>query len=533
MRVSQILLQASEQGGRAYNQDRLAVHVSDDNDDFLLLVADGVGGSEQGEVAADIVVEQSNIFWQKRHRYSDATSLLTDFVLACNTAVKQRAEQGIKTATTLVALLSFKGQLVSAHAGDSRLYQFSCTAKINQTKDHSLAYAKLIMGEITEQQLATHPSQSQLLNCINGDADLQIDINHWQAELGGYFVLCTDGFWEMFSDDDIVKLIAAEQRDTVFLNRLNSQLQLQPQHDNTTVIIAHLSSSIALVDDTGAKAEELAKVKPETPQSSAGSIGRKAEFIKWLAGLVLLLIAAVALAFYYLNSMDCCAKPVVSAPSAITLSDSVGGIMQEINAAQPDQAGPENAEPAQSNSEQGNQSDTTLLNDNLLSSHELELVLADGEDAITALLQKLLDEGLVARGSVLNKTAVMLDQYAEITTVQLMVNNTPVYGALLRYRKTAKGIKVIAGKTANLPLLPAAPAHDFASCFARYQQIQAKDNPVALLNSPAITLYIDAASQSYFWLTPVAVGAAAVTHDLFLSDSNCDALRIISRQVSG
>ena len=155
MQPNQILLQQSEQAGRQYNQDRFVVHMDDDSGEIFVVVADGVGGSDNGEIAAQIVVEQSASYWHRRQDFADATSLLTEFVTQCNKAVKLSCEQGTKTATTVVALLYFKQQLVSAHAGDSRLYQFSQSGKVGQTKDHSLAYAKFMLGEITQQQLAT------------------------------------------------------------------------------------------------------------------------------------------------------------------------------------------------------------------------------------------------------------------------------------------------------------------------------------------------------------------------------------------
>ncbi|WP_333609221.1 PP2C family protein-serine/threonine phosphatase, partial [Arsukibacterium sp.] len=429
---------------------------------------------------------------------------------------------GTKTATTLVALLLFKNQLVSAHAGDSRLYQFNRNGKVGQTKDHSLAYAKFLLGEITEQQLATHPSQSQLLNCINGDADIQIDINHWSVENGQYFLLCTDGFWEMFSDADIVELIQSEQREALMLERLQAQLQHHPRHDNTTVVIvalADIKDSMVATDNSAATSLR-AQLATE-PKNLANSKPKNTSHYKTLF-IVLLVIALLVLlaSFALYRPYACCTKPIVpELTTGVTITSRIHGL-QGADTDIADRA------------EQAGDS-TSQLNDNLQNHHELEIALQDNEDALQALWQKLLEQGDISSGTVLDKVSVSSDQYAEIITVQLKINNTPVYGALLRYRKTASGIKVMAGKTANLPLLPAAPTHDFSSCFKQYQDAQAASNPVTLITPSAEVLYIDAASQSYFWLTPINFGTASVPHDLFLSDNNCDALRLISRHVSG
>ena len=539
MQRNQILFQHSEQAGRQYNQDRFAVHMDDDSGDIFVVVADGVGGSDNGEIAAQIIVEQSASYWQRRHDFADAASLLTEFVTQCNKAVKQSCEQGTKTATTVVALLSFKQQLVSAHAGDSRLYQFNQSGKVGQTKDHSLAYAKFMLGEITQEQLATHPSQSQLLNCVNGDAELQIDINHWQAAEGGYFVLCTDGFWEIFPDDAVAALIASEQRDTVFSSRLQAQLQQHPKHDNTTVVICYIAAATAadVVPEQSVSALQQADASPPLLSSANTTLpGRSAKkprpYLRIGAVLVVLLsLLLVGYASYRHYTKTCCMRPVTPELNQ-PLNPGASVAPQQSIAPTPDDNAEQSAE-AEEQTPAAEVGSSPQLNDNLHSQHELELELAQNQDALGALLEKLLQQGDVATGSTLQKIEVKTDQYAEITKVQLMVNNVPVYGAVLIYRKTADGIKVIGGKTANLPQLPAAPSQDFASCFARYQQTQADVNPVTVLNNPEITLYIDAASQSYFWLAPIAVGEAAVPHDLFLSDANCQALRLIARQVSG
>lgn len=539
MQRNQILLQQSQQAGRQYNQDRFAVHMDDNSGEIFIVVADGVGGSDNGEIAAQIVVEHSSSYWQKRHDFADAASLLTEFVTQCNKAVKLSCEQGTKTATTVVALVYFKQQLVSAHAGDSRLYQFSQSAKVGQTKDHSLAYAKFMLGEITQQQLATHPSQSQLLNCVNGDAELQIDINHWQADEGCYFVLCTDGFWEIFPDDAILDLIASEQRDTVFSRRLQAQLQQHPKHDNTTVVICNIAAATAaeIVPELSASAPQQTDanpllIPPASTALPAHSAKKPQRHIRRGVVLVILLcLLLVGYASYRHYAKTCCVQS--GQPELTQVQSTTASVAPQQSIAPSTEDATERNAVADQQTSSPEAGSLSQLNDNLHSQHELELELAQDQDALAALLEKLLQQGDVAIGSALQKTEVKTDQYAEITKAQLMVNNVPVYGAVLIYRKTADGIKVIGGKTANLPQLPAAPSQDFASCFARYQQAQADDNPVTVVNNAQITLYIDAASQSYFWLAPIAVGEAAVPHDLFLSDASCQALRLIARQVSG
>lgn len=272
MSNNRIIFEKSEQAGRDYNQDRYAYHLSDQTDDIFVVVADGVGGTKQGELAAEIIANKSGEFWQDRENFKHAEDLLNDFAQQCNAAIKQTCEQGISTAATLTALLHFKGELVTAHAGDSRIYQFDQDGKVKQTKDHSLAYAKFLMGEIREDELATHPSQTQLLNCLDGSDSAHCEITHWQLNEGEYFVLCTDGFWEIFDTDEILELVKNDNRDYIFANRMDDTLQVKPSQDNTTVVLCELDKSTAvLTSENKAVAATAAQKQQQTSVSNTAS----------------------------------------------------------------------------------------------------------------------------------------------------------------------------------------------------------------------------------------------------------------------
>ncbi|MDO6695385.1 protein phosphatase 2C domain-containing protein [Aliiglaciecola sp. 3_MG-2023] len=679
MSNNHIIFEKSEQAGRDYNQDRYAYHLSDHNDDIFIVVADGVGGTEQGELAAEIIAHKSGEFWQKREEFSNGEDFLKAFSDACNLAIKQTCEQGVSTAATLTALLLLKGELVSAHAGDSRICQFDQSGKVNQTKDHSLAYAKFLMGEIREDELATHPSQTQLLNCLDGSESAQCEINHWQLAEGEYFALCTDGFWEIFDNDEILELIKNENRDYIFANRIDEILQTKPTQDNTTAVLCQLDKSIA---PPIVASYQTTKTEAE-PQSSLASSERVSEpadsvpvnsaaeqdsnsLLNWKVILLALvaLMLIVLLYFTYRNyTQPCCANepPVITEqqlepsfnggdpsdlspselnsdvdssigeeekpaqeiatpanqaseeveetleplPSSVTnkAKDAINDTMGEAEASlhdvketmgeaeaslddveetmgeaeaslddveetmgeaeaslddveeslsesktiesaeqikdQESSASPvktfvdsNDADPSADANEEGNVSGPADLNANLDSAPSLSLDVAPGEDPIAKLETQLTQDGSLAKGSKLDQTDVMKDQYAEIITVQLEVKGTPVYGAVLRYQKTSSGIEVIAGKVSNLPQVPDAPTHDFARCFSQYQQGQSQQNKTVEKGQSDPVLYIDPASSGYFWLTDIKIKETGQAYDLFLLDVSCEALRLVSKHVS-
>ncbi|GAA6185330.1 protein phosphatase 2C domain-containing protein [Aliiglaciecola sp. NS0011-25] len=320
MSNNRIIFEKSEQAGRDYNQDRYAYHLSDQNNDIFIVVADGVGGTKQGELAAEIIANKSGEFWQTRDNFMHAEDFLNAFAQQCNAAIKQTCEQGISTAATLTALLQFNGELVTAHAGDSRIYQFDQNGKVKQTKDHSLAYAKFLMGEIREDELATHPSQTQLLNCLDGSDSAHCEITHWQLNDGEYFVLCTDGFWEIFDNDEILELVKNDNRDYIFANRMDDTLQVKPSQDNTTVVLCELDKSTAvLTSENKTEAATAAQIQQQTSVSSTAptSVTNKTvtpseneikTVVNWkvIALALVALMLLVLLYFTYRTSIEPC-----------------------------------------------------------------------------------------------------------------------------------------------------------------------------------------------------------------------------------
>lgn len=512
MEPNDILLNRSEQGGRQYNQDRASVHRADS--DFFAVVADGVGGSDDGALAAAVVMDLSQDFWEKRDQYRDTVVFLNEFAAACNHRIREIRDEGTSTATTFAALLRLKGTLTSAHAGDSRVYQFDGAGQsVGHTRDHSLAYAKFLMGEISEEDVATHPGQTQLLNCLDGSSDLQVDITDWDLTLGEHFVLCTDGFWEMSGPQDMVGLIRSEDPDAAFSSSFTAWLANHPQHDNTTVVIARLGSA-------------------EPPAAMPATRRR------W-PWLVLGLLALVVIAGGYFLWIDqyqtCCAPPPIPAslapaqPETFAPENSV------------DESLPEGAEPAPEQEPEGGTEGESGGSDygietgvNLNNVSRDTVPTSPGDDDIEVLTERLKTDGVVGENDALEQSGETKDEFAHIVKVQQYVNETPVFGGELVYRKVDAGLDILSGRLANLPDVPASPAHSFAECFSRYQAEQQQDGVnVSKHEEDAPALYIDAASSGYMWLVEVTQEPDGAAFTLFLLDAGCEALRLVPSHVSG
>jgi hypothetical protein len=115
--------------------------------------------------------------------------------------------------------------------------QLSAGKLVDSTNDHSLAYAKYLMGEIAQEEIATHPTQTQLINCLKGDEALEIDIKQWDISRGKQFVVCSDGFWEVFQEKEIQALYQSNEPEKLFDQHMVSVLKERPKQDNTTALL--------------------------------------------------------------------------------------------------------------------------------------------------------------------------------------------------------------------------------------------------------------------------------------------------------
>lgn len=507
MEPNDILLNRSEQGGREYNQDRVSVHWSET--DFFAVVADGVGGSDDGALAASMVVDLSQKFWEQREQYSDPEVFLNEFADACNQRIREIRDGGTTTATTFAALLQLRGSLKSAHAGDSRVYQFDGDGKvIAHTRDHSLAYAKFLMGDIREEDVATHPGQVQLLNCLDGGADLQVDITDWDPDRGEYFLLCTDGFWEMAGNENMVAIMRSEDPGAAFSSLFTEWMADHPEHDNTTLAIVRLRNSDR---------------PPVLPPHR--------KHWPWLVVSLLALVVVASGYFLWLDRYEtCCAAPT---PPGFASVQS-GSVTRETSAGEPPPAESQR-EPAAEEESESDGSDAGVETGTNLNNVPADTVpVPTGENDSEVLADYLKKGGLVGESDILEQSGETKDKYAHIIKVQQYVNETPVFGGELVYRKVDGGLEILSGRLTNLADVPDRPTHAFAECFARYQATQAEEGVnVSRQQEDSPSLYVDAASSGYMWLAEVVQQPDGAAYTLFLLDEGCEALRLVPTHVSG
>ncbi|MCB1956810.1 MAG: serine/threonine-protein phosphatase [Rhodocyclaceae bacterium] len=178
----------------------------------LMVVADGMGGHNAGDVAAKIAVEtitahvRDAIASSAPAGASDAESLLRDALTHANSAILERArgkEQYKGMGTTVACLLLHGEQATIAHLGDSRAYRLA-TGKLRLlTRDHSLTQEVRELGVIGEDAIAASHNRHLVSHALGRELQPPVAVHTVPCMPGDIFLLCTDGLNDMVDGLDL------------------------------------------------------------------------------------------------------------------------------------------------------------------------------------------------------------------------------------------------------------------------------------------------------------------------------------------
>ena len=193
------IFQESRQGDRKGNEDRIGYSYS--REVLLMTVCDGMGGHMEGEVAAEIAVNEITRRFQQeaRNRLRKPPEFLLSAINAAHHAIVAYAvEKNLLECprTTCVVCVVQNGSAYWAHAGDSRLYLLRAGTLVAQTSDHSRVQQMIDSGALTPEAAARHPDRNKIFSCLGGVVPPQITIGReYPLTVGDTLVLSTDGFW--------------------------------------------------------------------------------------------------------------------------------------------------------------------------------------------------------------------------------------------------------------------------------------------------------------------------------------------------
>ncbi|UYD07796.1 Stp1/IreP family PP2C-type Ser/Thr phosphatase [Limosilactobacillus vaginalis] len=226
---------------RKENQDRVAKFTAPDGT-LLVVVADGIGGSRSGNVAAQITVDHLGRQFQAASPNSslEAIRWFAREVQLINDEILQKSTENPKyqgMGTTLVAAIIFDQAMVVANIGDSRGYVLHDNLLTQVTIDHSLVNELVKHGDITEEEARNYPQNNIITRAIGVSADARIEVNRFDLGAGDQILLCSDGLSKMITREQMMGVLESDLSLTEKCSQLIKMANEAGGPDNITVLI--------------------------------------------------------------------------------------------------------------------------------------------------------------------------------------------------------------------------------------------------------------------------------------------------------
>jgi protein phosphatase len=242
---------------REHNEDTIGV----DADIGLMVLADGMGGYNAGEVASGIAVKTIMSLVKEAVAQNDMSTMdadtglsrpsivLRDAIIRANKIIFQTAKtqpQCEGMGTTIVACLFADNKISVAHVGDSRLYRLRANHFEQLTLDHSLLQELVDRGFYSQAEAARATNKNYVTRALGVEPTVDVEIHEHVAQKGDVYILCSDGLSDMVEDDDIHLTISTFSAN---LETVAKQLiQLSNDNggrDNVSLILAQVAESFA------------------------------------------------------------------------------------------------------------------------------------------------------------------------------------------------------------------------------------------------------------------------------------------------
>ncbi len=233
------VFQLSRQGGRERNEDRMGYCYTRESGLFVL--ADGMGGHPEGEVAAQIALQTISAMFQRHARpmLPDVRGFLSEALMGAHQQLLHYAAfkaLGDTPRTTVVVAVIQEGQITWAHCGDSRLYLVRSAALVMRTRDHS--YAEHPQTAASTATRTEPVNRNVLFTCLGSPLRPIFDITGPMPLKGGDRVLmCSDGLWSVLGEDEIVSIVGVHPVAAAVPELVERALRnAGPSSDNVTAV---------------------------------------------------------------------------------------------------------------------------------------------------------------------------------------------------------------------------------------------------------------------------------------------------------
>ncbi len=232
---------------RELNEDRFLV----DPDRRLLIVADGMGGLQAGEVAAQFVITQTPKLLE-RHLLEQSPKgkaayyALRDMVVELNQQLFKEATKDpdhLGMGSTLAMVWFTETAIIMVTMGDSRIYLLRDGVLSQYSEDHTLLALIMRQTQLTAEEIKEHPFRSKLTRYIGMEEVVYPDVRLLRPEKKDRLLICSDGLSGMVDDETITKILSENKSPQKAGEALVAAANEAGGKDNITVIVSDISLS--------------------------------------------------------------------------------------------------------------------------------------------------------------------------------------------------------------------------------------------------------------------------------------------------
>jgi serine/threonine protein phosphatase PrpC len=230
---------------------------------YMLIVADGMGGHQAGEVASRMATDIISHEYFKQGGGGVEKNLAKVLSLA-NKSIFEKAStsdahKGMGTTCTVLVVID--QAVYYAHVGDSRAYMQKGNSIMQITTDHTYVQELVNNGDITEAEAAVHPKRNILTNAMGTKPDMRIDTGKYEhvLENNDRLLLCSDGLYDYLNADELKDILVANDIKTG-AQIMIQQAKARGGHDNITVVIAERKKDTVESNDKLTRDVELPKI---------------------------------------------------------------------------------------------------------------------------------------------------------------------------------------------------------------------------------------------------------------------------------
>ena len=227
---------------RLSNEDQ-AIALTNASGNVLLVVCDGMGGQNKGDLASSLAVHTVITSFKSRRGFMNAYSgrmWVSKAIREANKSIYEQSQSNVNyrgMGTTITLLLIIKDMAILGHVGDSRCYFLKNHHDLVQMTEDQTYVAYLVRtGQITQEEALTHPKRHVLMNALGIYPSASIDLKVFPY-LNEEILLCSDGLYNNVPVDDIAAIIKGNDTVEMKVNELIAIGNKNGGSDNIAVVL--------------------------------------------------------------------------------------------------------------------------------------------------------------------------------------------------------------------------------------------------------------------------------------------------------